>query len=68
MTALLEKAIEETSALPDDKQDYLAELLLDALDELMWDNQFGESQDVLAQLADEGNADFEAGCTRCLKA
>ncbi len=64
MTALLEKAIQQTTSLPDEKQDYLAQLLLDALDDLMWDSQFAASQDVLAMLADEANADFEAGRTK----
>lgn len=66
MTALLEKAVAQTNALPEDKQDYLAQLMLDALDELRWDSQFEASQDTLAMLADEGNMDFEAGRTRRL--
>lgn len=67
MTDLLEKAIEKTATLPPDKQNHLAEIMLDALDDMEWDRKFAESQDFLEELADEGLADYEAGRTRKLK-
>lgn len=67
MTDLLESAIEKTATLPPDKQDLLAEIMLDALDDMEWDRKFAGSQDFLAELADEGMADYEAGRTRKLK-
>ncbi len=67
MTILLEKAITRTVDLPPDKQGHLAEIILDALDDMEWDHKFAASQDFLEALADEGLADFEAGRTRKLK-
>lgn len=67
MTARLEKAIEDTAALPADKQDRLAEILLDALDDMEWDRKFAASQDFLEELADEGLAEYDTGRTRKLK-
>ena len=67
MTELLEKAIERTSSLPADKQNRLAEVMLDTLDDMEWDRKFAGSQDFLEALADEGLADYEAGRTRKLK-
>jgi hypothetical protein len=68
MTILLEKAFQETISLPAEKQDQIAHLLLEALDTLEWDRQFADSQDVLALLAEEGLADWEAGRTKRLSA
>ena len=67
MTALLEKAIARTATLPADKQDRLAEVMLDTLDDMEWDRQFAASQETLGRLVDEGLADYEAGRTRKLK-
>ncbi len=68
MTSLLEKALQTTDTLPPDKQDRLAEIILDALDDMEWDHQFANSQDFLEALADEGLAEYDAGKTRKLKA
>lgn len=67
MTALLEKAIQTTDTLPPDKQDRLAEIILEALDDMEWDRKFAASQDFLEALADEGLAEYDAGKTRKLK-
>jgi hypothetical protein len=64
MTVHLQKAIEKTASLPEDKQDHLAEILLDALDDMEWDRKFAASQEFLEALADEGKAEYEAGRTR----
>lgn len=66
MTVHLQKAIEKTAFLPEDKQDHLAEILLDALDDMEWDRKFADSQEFLEALADEGKAEYEAGRTRKL--
>ena len=64
MSALLEKAIEEISKLPEAEQDALGEWLLDELaSERKWTKAFAESQDLLAQLADEALAEHRAGQT-----
>lgn len=67
MTVRLEKAIAKSVTLPAEKQDRLAEIMLDALDDMEWDRKFAASQDFLETLADEGLADYEAGRTRKLK-
>lgn len=67
MTAFLEKAMQMTDTLPPDKQDRLAEIILEALDDMEWDRKFAASQDFLEALADEGLAEYDAGKTRKLK-
>lgn len=67
MTALLEKAMQTTDTLPPDKQDRLAEIILEAMDDMEWDRKFAASQDFLEALADEGLAEYDAGKTRNLK-
>ena len=66
MTVHLRKAIERTESLPEDKQNHLAEILLDALDDMEWDHKFAASQEFLDALADEGKREYEAGRTRKL--
>ena len=62
MTQLLEKALTEIYKLPPEKQDTIAALILEELDdERRWDAAFAESQDKLAQLARKGRADIKAG-------
>lgn len=45
----------------------LAEIILEALDDMEWDRKFAASQDFLEALADEGLAEYDAGKTRNLK-
>ena len=66
MTVHLQKAIERTESLPEDKQNHLAEILMDALDDMEWDRKFADSQEFLDALADEGKGEYEAGRTRKL--
>ena len=62
MTQLLEKALTEVYKLPPEKQDTIAALILEELDdEERWDAAFSESQDKLAQLALKVRADIKAG-------
>ena len=52
MTQLLEKVRTEVYKLPPEKQDAIAAVILEELeDERLWDKAFAESQDQLAQLA-----------------
>ena len=61
MTQLLEKALTEVYKLPPEKQDAIATLILEELeDERLWDKAFAESQDKLALLARKVRADIKA--------
>ena len=65
MTQLLEKALTEVYKLPPEKQDAIAAIILEELeDEQRWDKAFAESQDKLAQLARKVRADIKAGCIK----
>ncbi len=62
MTQLLEKVLTEVYKLPPEKQDFIAAIILEELeDERRWDKAFAESQDLLAKLAEEVRADIKAG-------
>ena len=62
MTQLLEKVLIEVYKLPPEKQDAIAAVILEELeDERLWDKTFAESQDKLAQLASKVRADIKAG-------
>ena len=68
MTELLEKAFAEASKLSPEEQDFLAQILLDDLAaEDLWEQSFAQSQDKLAQLADEALAEYERGETKPLE-
>jgi hypothetical protein len=65
MTQLLERAFNEASRLPDLQQNILARWLLDELlAENRWDSLFAESEDFLADLADEALNEHRSGKTR----
>ena len=65
MTELLKKAFDAVSALPPERQNALAEMILAELeDEKRWDEAFAGSQDKLAALADEAIAEYGAAETR----
>jgi hypothetical protein len=69
MTTLLEQAFQETAALPERDQDWLAQMLLDTIrDEREWDRQFAESQDMLDFLGEKALAEYEAGRTHEISA
>lgn len=62
MTQLLEKVLTEVYKLPPEKQDAIAAVILEELeDERLWDKAFAESQDKLAQLASKVRTDIRAG-------
>ena len=67
MTELLKKAFEKASKLPPKEQDAFAAMVLAELEsETRWDQACEQSQDTLANLADEAIADFKAGRTKAL--
>ena len=64
MTGLLEKAFKEASKLPEIEQNALARWVLAEIEaEKKWDKKFAESEDTLAQLAQEALKDDEEGRT-----
>lgn len=65
MTDLLKKAFDAVSALPPERQNALAKLILAEIeDEKRWDEAFAGSQDKLAAMANEAIAEHKAGRTR----
>ena len=60
MTQFLEKVLAEVYKLPPEKQDTIAAVILEELeDKRLWDKTFAESQDKLAQLASKVRADIK---------
>lgn len=65
MTERLEQAIAQLKTLPTDKQDAIATLILEELEEEQrWDESFARSPDLLAKLAAEAMAEHRAGKTQ----
>lgn len=65
MTKLLEQAIAKIKNLPDNKQDSIAAIILEELeDETKWEQAFSNSQDLLANLAAEAMQEFQGGETQ----
>ena len=62
MTQLFKKVLTEVYKLPPEKQDALAAVILEELeDEQLWDKAFAELQDKLAQLAHKVRTDIKVG-------
>jgi hypothetical protein len=67
MTKLLRRAFDEASKLPEIEQDVLGRLLLEELaSERRWEELFGRSEDLLAELADQALAEHRTGQTEKL--
>lgn len=67
MMQLMEKALAEIQKLPEAEQESLAAWILDELaSERRWSKSFADSEDILAQLADEALAEHHAGKTHPL--
>jgi hypothetical protein len=65
MTERLERAIAQLTTLPTDKQDAIATLILEELeDDRQWDESFARSPDLLAKLAAEAMAEYRTGKTQ----
>jgi hypothetical protein len=62
MTELLERTITKLRDLSGDRQDAIAMIILEELeDEIKWDVSFERSQDMLAKLAGEAMSEYRAG-------
>jgi len=67
MTELLEQAIDHLKGLDVEKQNAIASLIMEELeDDAKWDAAFASSQDLLANLAAEATAEYNAGQTQAL--
>lgn len=67
MTRLLEKAFSEASMLPELQQNMLARWIIDELlAEKKWDALFSETEDSLAELADEALNEYKQGKTQVM--
>ena len=64
MTTALKKALEGLNKLPSAEQNAIAELLIE---EFKWQSSFENSQNVLATLAAEAQAQYNAKKTKPLK-
>ena len=67
MTKLLEQAINHLKELDADSQNVIASLIMEELeDDAKWDVAFANSQDLLADLAAEAMAEYNAGQPQAL--
>jgi hypothetical protein len=67
MTQLLDKAFSQASLLPELQQNMLAKWIMEELlAEKKWDTLFAESEDFLADLADEALSEYEQDKTQLL--
>jgi hypothetical protein len=65
MTERLELAIAQLKTLPTDKQDAIATLILEELEEEQrWETSFARSPDLLAKLAAEAMTEYRTGKTQ----
>jgi hypothetical protein len=65
MTERLEQVIAQLKTLPTDKQDAIATLILEELeDDQRWDDSFARSPDLLAKLAAAAMVEYRAGKTQ----
>ena len=65
MTERLEQAIARLKTLPADRQDAIASLILEELEEEQrWDESFARSPNLLAKLAAEAMTEYRAGRTQ----
>jgi hypothetical protein len=65
MSRLLERALVEVYKLSESEQDSIAAVILDELaDDQHWDEEFAQSQDELAKMADKARKDIKAGRVR----
>jgi hypothetical protein len=66
MTTLLEKALSEVTKLPPEEQDAIAAILLQEIgSEQRWVTCFANSQDALAEMAEEALAEYRARRSEC---
>lgn len=66
-TQLLERAFAEAAKLPVREQDALATFVMEEIEaEKKWDDAFADSQDVLAQIAEQALVEHKKGETQPL--
>jgi len=64
MSTLLEKALEQVVALPDDEQDAIAsQILVSLADEDAWKKRFAGNREVIRRMAREALAEDDRGET-----
>ncbi len=62
MTQLLQRAWDAVMQIPENKQDYIASLILDELeDESLWEKQFSTSQQELSKIAGKVREEIRQG-------
>ena len=67
MTQLLEKVLIEVHKLPPEKQDAIAAIILEELEDgQRWDKSFAESQEMLSKMASEALEEHRRGQTQDL--
>jgi hypothetical protein len=65
MTALLQKAFQKASSLPEKDQDSFAKFVMAEIDdETEWEESFSSSQNELALMAREALAEYKTGTTK----
>ena len=67
MSELFDRAVALARQLPSDRQNTLAALILDEIeDDARWDAAFANSPDMLEQLADQADEEDRTGLTEVL--
>ncbi len=67
MTELLQEAIAQLQTLPSNEQDAIARIILEEIEEeRRWEQSFANSPNILAKLASEAMAEYQAGKTKAL--
>jgi hypothetical protein len=62
MTAILEKAWKSVLNLPEDRQEFIAHLIIEEIqDEKLWEKKFIKSQKKLSLIADKVRNDIRTG-------
>jgi hypothetical protein len=62
MTQLLQQAWDKLTVLPEDRQESIAYLILEEIqDEILWNQQFDNSQDKLKKIAEKVRGDISSG-------
>lgn len=69
MTTLLETALARLKELPGEQQDAIAAIIMAEIEsDRQWETAYASSQDELASLAEEAQAEYRAGKTQPLEA
>jgi hypothetical protein len=67
MTKLVDSAFERISTLPEIEQNIFAQFIIDEIkEEDKWNKSFAQSEDILAQMANEALTDFNNNKTEIL--